>query len=74
MGKEETMLLIFRLHLMPDERRYLQSKQRKKTCNPYFDETLVFQVQPETRQNRELIVFVLFIFVLVNRPEQIMRN
>lgn len=33
-----------RLHLMPDERRYLQSKQRKKTCNPYFDETLVFQV------------------------------
>ncbi|XP_063916061.1 synaptotagmin-15-like isoform X2 [Zophobas morio] len=33
-----------RLHLMPDERRYLQSKQKKKTCNPYFDETLVFQV------------------------------
>lgn len=29
---------------MPDERRYLQSKQKKKTCNPYFDETLVFQV------------------------------
>ncbi|KAK4874754.1 hypothetical protein RN001_014114 [Aquatica leii] len=33
-----------RLHLLPDERRYLQSKQKKKTCNPYFDETLVFQV------------------------------
>ncbi|XP_076258076.1 synaptotagmin-15-like isoform X2 [Rhynchophorus ferrugineus] len=33
-----------RLHLIPDERRYLQSKQKKKTCNPYFDETLVFQV------------------------------
>ncbi|KAI4456445.1 synaptotagmin [Holotrichia oblita] len=33
-----------RLHLMPDERRYLQSKPKKKTCNPYFDETLVFQV------------------------------
>lgn len=34
----------FRLHLIPDERRYLQSKQKKKTCNPYFDETFVFQV------------------------------
>ncbi|XP_069705764.1 synaptotagmin-15-like isoform X2 [Periplaneta americana] len=33
-----------RLHLIPDERRYLQSKQKKKTCNPYFDETFVFQV------------------------------
>ncbi|KAJ8975552.1 hypothetical protein NQ317_004410, partial [Molorchus minor] len=32
-----------RLHLMPDERRYLQSKRKEKTCNPYFDETLVFQ-------------------------------
>lgn len=35
----------YRLHLMPDERRYLQSKQKKKTCNPSFDETLVFQVR-----------------------------
>ncbi|XP_021915495.1 synaptotagmin-15-like isoform X2 [Zootermopsis nevadensis] len=33
-----------RLRLTPDERRYLQSKQKKKTCNPYFDETFVFQV------------------------------
>nr|CAD7427693.1 unnamed protein product [Timema monikensis] len=34
-----------RLHLIPDERRrYLQSRQKKKTCNPYFDETFVFQV------------------------------
>nr|CAD7257552.1 unnamed protein product [Timema shepardi] len=33
------------LHLIPDERRrYLQSRQKKKTCNPYFDETFVFQV------------------------------
>ncbi|CAG2060580.1 unnamed protein product [Timema podura] len=33
-----------RLHLIPDERRrYLQSRQKKKTCNPYFDETFVFQ-------------------------------
>ncbi|XP_017777684.1 PREDICTED: synaptotagmin-15-like, partial [Nicrophorus vespilloides] len=34
---------LVRLHLMPDERRYLQSRPKKKTCNPYFDETLVFQ-------------------------------
>ena len=29
---------------MPDERRYLQTKYKKKTCNPVFDETYVFQV------------------------------
>ncbi|XP_042225213.1 synaptotagmin-15-like isoform X3 [Homarus americanus] len=32
-----------RLYLMPDERRYLQTKIRKKTCNPRFDETFGFQ-------------------------------
>ena len=30
---------------MPDERRYLQSKFRKKTCNPKFEESYVFQVR-----------------------------
>lgn len=34
-----------RLHLLPDERRYLQSKMKKKTCNPFFDETFIFQVR-----------------------------
>lgn len=43
--RNDSNVLFFRLHLMPDERRYLQSKQKKKTCNPYFDETLVFQVK-----------------------------
>ena len=31
---------------MPDERRYLQSKFKKKTCNPKFEESFVFQVPP----------------------------
>lgn len=34
-----------RIYLMPDERRYLQTKYKKKTCNPVFDETYVFQVK-----------------------------
>ena len=29
---------------MPDERRYLQSKLKKKTCHPKFEESYVFQV------------------------------
>ena len=29
---------------MPDERRYLQSKFKKKTNNPKFEESYVFQV------------------------------
>lgn len=43
---------------MPDERRYLQSKQKKKTCNPYFDETLVFQVGTESRTPLSMFVNV----------------
>lgn len=30
---------------MPDERRVLQTKQKKKTCNPFFDETFIYQVR-----------------------------
>uniref|UniRef100_T1IF66 Uncharacterized protein n=1 Tax=Rhodnius prolixus TaxID=13249 RepID=T1IF66_RHOPR len=32
------------LHLVPNERRVQQSRQKKKTCNPFFDETFVFQI------------------------------
>ncbi|KOB76641.1 putative synaptotagmin XV-a [Operophtera brumata] len=31
---------------MPDERRALQTKQKKKTCNPFYDETFVYQIPP----------------------------
>uniref|UniRef100_A0AAR5QAP0 C2 domain-containing protein n=1 Tax=Dendroctonus ponderosae TaxID=77166 RepID=A0AAR5QAP0_DENPD len=48
-----------RLHLMPDERRYLQSKQKKKTCNPYFDETLVFQVSQKDMVDHILKLIVI---------------
>lgn len=36
-----------RIQLMPDERRALQTKQKKKTCNPFYDETFVYQVSAE---------------------------
>ncbi|KAK4292307.1 hypothetical protein Pmani_034904, partial [Petrolisthes manimaculis] len=42
------------LYLMPDERRYLQTKTRKKTCNPRFDETFGFQVTGRELQERAL--------------------
>lgn len=35
---------------MPDERRYLQTKFKKKTCNPVFDETYIFQVDSAETQ------------------------
>nr|CAI5843505.1 unnamed protein product [Callosobruchus analis] len=50
---------LVRLHLMPDERRYLQSKQKKKTCNPYFDETLVFQVSAKDMADHTLKLTVI---------------
>ncbi|XP_049800212.1 synaptotagmin-15-like, partial [Schistocerca nitens] len=48
-----------RLHLLPDERRCLQSKQKKKTCNPYFDETFVFQVPSKNVSDHILKLTVL---------------
>lgn len=43
-----------RISLMPDERRYLQSKQKKKTCNPRFEETFVFQIPVRTLNERAI--------------------
>ncbi|KAG7312339.1 hypothetical protein JYU34_001824, partial [Plutella xylostella] len=33
-----------KIQLLPDERRVLQTKQKKKSCNPFYDETFVYQV------------------------------
>ncbi|XP_074647525.1 synaptotagmin-15B-like isoform X2 [Tubulanus polymorphus] len=43
-----------RIYLMPDERRYLQSKFRKKTVNPKFEESFVFQVSHKSFEERVL--------------------
>ncbi|OQR73062.1 synaptotagmin-15-like, partial [Tropilaelaps mercedesae] len=43
-----------RIYLMPDERRYLQTKFKKKTCNPVFDETYVFQIPARHMDERVL--------------------
>ncbi|XP_052782510.1 synaptotagmin-15-like isoform X2 [Mya arenaria] len=43
-----------RIYLMPDERRYLQSKFKKKTCNPKFEESYVFQVSSRSFADRVL--------------------
>ncbi|XP_077310992.1 synaptotagmin-15-like isoform X2 [Lithobates pipiens] len=36
-----------KMHLLPDERRSLQSKTKRKTLNPQFDENFVFQPPSE---------------------------
>uniref|UniRef100_T1KC97 C2 domain-containing protein n=2 Tax=Tetranychus urticae TaxID=32264 RepID=T1KC97_TETUR len=43
-----------RIFLLPDGRRYVQSKVKKKTCNPRFDETFVFQVPNKSVQDSSL--------------------
>ncbi|KAG8551830.1 hypothetical protein GDO81_004291 [Engystomops pustulosus] len=43
-----------KMHLLPDERRYLQSKTKRKTVNPQFDENFVFQVSGKTLHQRTL--------------------
>lgn len=35
---------LVKIYLLPDERRYLQSKTKRKNLNPQFDEDFVFQV------------------------------
>ncbi|XP_077310991.1 synaptotagmin-15-like isoform X1 [Lithobates pipiens] len=43
-----------KMHLLPDERRSLQSKTKRKTLNPQFDENFVFQVSGKTLRQRIL--------------------
>ncbi|KAH9638791.1 hypothetical protein HF086_002031 [Spodoptera exigua] len=48
-----------KIQLMPDERRVLQTKQKKKTCNPFFDETFVYQIPPGKIESLTLKLSVL---------------
>ncbi|XP_077751417.1 synaptotagmin-15-like isoform X4 [Canis aureus] len=45
---------LVKLHLLPDERRFLQSKTKRKTSNPQFDEHFVFQVSSQSVTQRVL--------------------
>lgn len=58
---ETTGFLSRRIQLMPDERRALQTKQKKKTCNPFYDENFVYQVS---------IIFVLQASTAASGPQQ----
>ncbi|XP_021569080.1 synaptotagmin-15-like [Carlito syrichta] len=50
----ETCSPLVKLHLLPDERRFLQSKTKRKTANPQFDEHFVFQVSSKSVTQRVL--------------------
>uniref|UniRef100_A0A8C3E191 Synaptotagmin 15 n=1 Tax=Corvus moneduloides TaxID=1196302 RepID=A0A8C3E191_CORMO len=43
-----------KIYLLPDERSYLQSKTKRKTLNPRFDENFVFQVSSKMLLQRTL--------------------
>lgn len=45
----ETCSPLVKLHLLPDERRFLQSKTKRRTASPQFDEHFIFQVWPVER-------------------------
>ena len=40
-----------RVYLLPDERRFMQTKSKPQSCNPTFNETFVYHV----RQREEVI-------------------
>ncbi|XP_075734405.1 synaptotagmin-15 isoform X2 [Rhipicephalus microplus] len=48
-----------RIQILPDERRYQQTKFKKKTCNPVFDETYIFQIPAKALSERVLKLTVL---------------
>lgn len=48
-----------RIQLLPDERRYQQTKFKKKTCNPVFDESYIFQIPGKALSERVLKLTVL---------------
>ena len=45
----ETCSPLVKLHLLPDERCFLQSKTKCRTTSPQFDEHFIFQVWPPER-------------------------
>ncbi|XP_071829871.1 synaptotagmin-15-like isoform X2 [Apostichopus japonicus] len=45
---------LVKVFLLPEERRHLQSKVKRKTTNPKFDESFVFQVTFKALQQRTL--------------------
>ncbi|XP_076980903.1 synaptotagmin-15-like isoform X2 [Tamandua tetradactyla] len=50
----ETCSPLVKLHLPPDERRFLQSKTKRKTSSPQFDEHFTFQVSSKSITQRVL--------------------
>ncbi|XP_042315321.1 synaptotagmin-15-like [Sceloporus undulatus] len=46
--------LLVKIYLLPDERRYLQSKTKRKNLNPQFDENFVFQISSNALHQRTL--------------------
>nr|XP_017535184.2 synaptotagmin-15-like isoform X2 [Manis javanica] len=50
----ETCSPLVKLHLLPDERRFLQSRIKRKTANPQFDEHFIFQVSSKSITQRVL--------------------
>ncbi|XP_059889460.1 LOW QUALITY PROTEIN: synaptotagmin-15-like [Delphinus delphis] len=45
---------LVKLHLLPDERRFLQSKTKRGTTSPQFDEHFIFQVPSKSVTQRVL--------------------
>ncbi|XP_062989364.1 synaptotagmin-15-like [Elgaria multicarinata webbii] len=45
---------LVKIYLLPDERRYLQSKTKRKNLNPQFDENFVFQISSNSLCQRTL--------------------
>ncbi|GAB1298728.1 Synaptotagmin-15 [Apodemus speciosus] len=50
----ETGSTLVKVYLLPDERRFLQSKTKRKPCNPQFDENFIFQVSSKSVSQRVL--------------------
>eukprot|EP00070_Physeter_catodon_P030453 XP_028337347.1 synaptotagmin-15 [Physeter catodon] len=50
----ETCSPLVKLHLLPDERRFLQSKTKCRTTSPQFDEHFIFQVSSRSVTQRVL--------------------
>nr|XP_021491666.1 synaptotagmin-15-like [Meriones unguiculatus] len=50
----EACSTLVKLCLLPGERRFLQSKTKRKTCNPQFDENFIFQVSSKSVTQRVL--------------------
>ncbi len=60
-----------KLHMLPEKKKKFLTKKLKKTLNPVYDETFVFQKLPFNEMSNKTLVFQIYDHDAVGADDQI---